>query len=897
MGKQANQSRINRLREAIHDGNPLSIDVRALGHLESAFESGDIDAVKNAMSFGSEIESEMRIRDGVAIIPVRGVLRDEVDIFVRVFGSSSYQLIERDLNSALANQAVKSIVFFHDSPGGSAVGVKRAADAIYEARGTKPIVSYVQGVCGSASYYLAAACDEIKATADSVVGSIGTILPHAEGSKMFEEVGIKYTVITNKDSPKKGHGNIYEPLSDDSRATLQSFVESYGRSFVEDVARYRGITPDQVASSYGQGDAMRADVAIHSGLIDAVVANFSEAMEPLSSGQTSPPVEETDDGDDVVTESFFGRQIDMKVSKKIRAQLFALDLIESPDASDETCNVALKAWFRGNAPEDEASVLGGLRESPQSKTADKDSGADDEDDDDDPDGEEDGDNPPAGKKKSKAKSQAGGIPDNVQQAHASEQAEARLADLKASADLVNEAAGYAAVSSDMVLSAFSEKLDASAAMKSWNKTLSEKEPPVPGSRIKVTGEGRDRFGVDAVEALVAKATGNSSEISEGASNLLNRPLWAIAAESMQHAGHQVDMYGDPELLAEQAMSMGTPGQRHTFYSANEGRQYIQNAGTPFARPGDFPNILSSLANKFLDTIQLDDDYSYTQVSALLPGGLRDFKPALMMNKGIVEELDELQDAEQFNDLGLEEEVLSYIFLRRFGNKWGWTPVMIANDDLGAFVEGMLGLQEAWQVTQNRLVVDLFTSNPTLLDGNSLFGDRADTGTGTNPATNNNDRSSGNAPSDTEWEAMEVLYSDIGGIGTGRRVRGTLNTCFTPTGANLHEARRTFAPFGQLPESKVANTTANIGMFRGSVDIIPESELRVASKQVWYGLRNPTRLNTATMVRGYFNGFGTAGRRERWYDPTNKTTYVSLEGRIATAVKNWRYAIRNAGTGA
>src|SRR5690606_34432697 len=114
------------------------------------------------------------------------------------------------------------------------------------------------------------------------------------------------TVITNSDSPKKGHGNIYEPLSDKSRATLQSFVESYGRSFVEDVARYRGITPDQVAANYGQGDAMRADIAVKSGVIDEVVANFQEALGSISRGGESlssqaPTV--------VVSESFFGEGI------------------------------------------------------------------------------------------------------------------------------------------------------------------------------------------------------------------------------------------------------------------------------------------------------------------------------------------------------------------------------------------------------------------------------------------------------------------------------------------------------------------------------------------------------------------------------------------------------------
>ena len=99
----------------------------------------------------------------------------------------------------------------------------------------------------------------------------------------------------------------------------------------------------------------------------------------------------------------------------------------------------------------------------------------------------------------------------------------------------------------------------------------------------------------------------------------------------------------------------------------------------------------------------------------------------------------------------------------------------------------------------------------------------------------------------------------------------------------------------LLETKTPATDATVGIYRGKVEIIPESELNSINATAYYGLRNPTRLNTATVVRAYFNGFGTAGRRERWYDPETKTTYVSLEGRIAVATKNWRYAVKNPGT--
>ena len=882
MSKQAKRRKLAKLRSCIFDGQPWSIMSSAIRPMVEAVNGSDLSAVDASMAFGSDVESITKIVNGIAVIPVTGVLRDEVDFMVRFGYASSYQLIEKEYNRAIGNKGVKGVLFYFASPGGSAIGCKRAADTIFEARGEKPVRAYVQGVCGSAAYYMAAACDRIESTADSMVGSIGTIYPHIEMADWLKETGIGATVFTNEGSPKKGHGNQYDKLNSDSTKTLQDFTNSYGQAFIEDVARYRGESVESVLENYGQGDAFRADMAIGRGMIDAVVSGFSESLESISGVSSgADPVAEADDDQTPVVTGQAKRSEEMKYGKKIRAILFARGMIADQDAGDEIVAAALYGWFAAigqDVPSDESTVEKSLLDGTPRNQDDP----EDEDEDDD-----EGEMESRARGKPKDTRRDDGILD--------EQAEAKLEDLRAAADLTNQAVGYTAVTDTMVLDALANKKSVPDAQKDWAKTLADSETSVPTSRVKVGGEGASAFAEHAIEAMVYRSQDNPNfEISADAERLVTRPLWSIAGECLQLAGHEVDMYGNREHIAQQAMQMGiTPMMPTTLFSSNEDRRYIQaSGGVPNARPGDFPNILSGLANKFLDTIQLDDDYSYPAVSALLPGGLNDFKPALMVNKGIVEELAEVQDAEQFKELGLEEEVLSYIFLRRFGNKWAWTPVLVANDDMNAFAEGMLGLAEAWQVTQNRLVVDRYTSTETLLDSNALFADRADTGAGTNPATNNNQRTSGAAPSDAEWEAMEVQYADIGGINTGRRVRGTINVCFCPTGAVHHEAQRVFNPLAVIGESKEAATTANVGLFRGKVSVIPESELRVASTSTWYGLRNPTRLNTATVVRAYFNGFGTAGRRERWYDPTNKTTYVSLEGRIAVAVKNWRYAIRN-----
>jgi len=863
----------NKLRSEFY-GHPWAMDARALSDLGNTIELGELESIQAAISMtGEGVESSTKIINGVAVIPISGVLRDGVDYMVKYGGATSYQVLEREFSAALASTEVKSIVFHCNTPGGSAIGCKRVADAIFAARGVKPIMAFVQGQCCSAGYYIAAACDRIESTADSMVGSIGTIMPHAEMADSLAAEGIGITVITNSDSPKKGHGNQYEKLTPEGKATLQSFIESFGKPFIADVARYRGVSAEAVVKNYGQGDSVRADSAVQIGMIDAVVSNFSQSLlrmtgsQPVLSNESIPvaAVVASTKPTPVVTGTFSERVKNMKITAKVRAQLFACGLISTMEASDDVCEGVMAGWFRGAVPQDEAAILDGLKSlASTAKTIEVAAVV-----------------TPAA---------------NVAAAHQAEQSEARLGDLQASAALFNKVSRGNTITAEMVIEACQAKLSPQAAAVKWTEMLAAKEGGIASARVDVTGNGSDAFAADAIDALLHRSGVKSVKLSEGAQQLSRKPIWAIAGEALALSGEKIDMYGDRESIADQSMQMGNSTRRVQFFSGKEDGRYV-GANAPFSRPGDFPNILSGLANKYLDSIELDDDYSYEAISSILPGGLNDFKPGLMINRGIVEEMDELSDGEKLKDLGLSEEVLSYIFLRRFGNRFGWTPVLMANDDMGAFAEGMLGLAEAWQVTQNRMVLDRVTSSETLLDGNALFANRADTGTGAIPAANNNLRSSGLAPSDGEWGAMSTLYAGIGGINTGRRVRGVLNTILVPSnGAVYQAALRTFATYPVLGESKVAETTANIGLYRNKVTVIADSELNSIDATAYFGFRNPTRLNNATIVRAYFNGYGTQGRRERWYDPETKTTYVSLEGRIAVATKNWRYAVKNSGTG-
>jgi signal peptide peptidase SppA len=221
----------------------------------------------------------MQIAGGVAMIPIVGVLQPKSNLITAYFGGTSTSQVESDVRRALADSQVRSIVLLIDSPGGSAMGNEEVARTIYGARGVKPITAFVRGMAASAAYYIASAADKIIASPSSLIGSIGTILLHTDGSKYYADWGLKVTPITQ--GKHKADGNSFEPLTDQSRSTLQEFVDAHGDMFVNAVARHRSVTPKVVRDQYGQGKVFLADEALRRGMIDAI-GSLNVSSDPAS---------------------------------------------------------------------------------------------------------------------------------------------------------------------------------------------------------------------------------------------------------------------------------------------------------------------------------------------------------------------------------------------------------------------------------------------------------------------------------------------------------------------------------------------------------------------------------------------------------------------------------------
>jgi HK97 family phage prohead protease len=199
------------------------------------------EQIKALEGWHDDDDEEQRegLQDGVAILPVRGTLVKRGAYLDSMSGLTSYEALQGEFSSMMADPDVKAIVMDIDSPGGEVSGMFELAAAIAAARGTKPIIGIANDSAFSAAYCLASCADRLLVTDVGGVGSIGCYMLHMDQSGYDKEKGLKYTYIHSGD--RKVDGNPHEPLSDAAAEQAQGEVDRIRQMFVQAVAKNRGV--------------------------------------------------------------------------------------------------------------------------------------------------------------------------------------------------------------------------------------------------------------------------------------------------------------------------------------------------------------------------------------------------------------------------------------------------------------------------------------------------------------------------------------------------------------------------------------------------------------------------------------------------------------------------------
>lgn len=220
----------------------------------------------------------------VAVIPMRGVIARRMDLMTQISGGCSIEKLTASFRQALADQAVKAIVFDVDSPGGTVDAVPELADEIYKARSQKKIIAVANGMAASAAYWLASQASEVVVTPSGAVGSIGVFCEHEDVSEAMKKAGVSISLIHA--GKYKTEGNSFEPLSDEARAELQSKVDAFYGMFVKAVARGRRTAQDDVRGGFGQGRMVLAADAVKGGMADRI-ATLDDVLAKLGGTSSS----------------------------------------------------------------------------------------------------------------------------------------------------------------------------------------------------------------------------------------------------------------------------------------------------------------------------------------------------------------------------------------------------------------------------------------------------------------------------------------------------------------------------------------------------------------------------------------------------------------------------------
>lgn len=238
-------------------------------------ENEDVEAVQARIGRPLQNARKASVRGSVAVVPITGPIFRYANLFTEISGATSLEVLARDFTAALDDPAVNAIVLDINSPGGQAYGIADFA-AMVRAAG-KPVVAFIDGLAASAAYWIASAAKEVVISKSGMAGNVGALLT-LDVSKDKTRVE-----IVSSQSPNKRP----DATTEQGRAQLQTLVDELAQVFIEDVAAYRGKTPEAVIQDWNGGAVLTGAKAVKVGMADRT-GTLESVIAELAGGTPKP---------------------------------------------------------------------------------------------------------------------------------------------------------------------------------------------------------------------------------------------------------------------------------------------------------------------------------------------------------------------------------------------------------------------------------------------------------------------------------------------------------------------------------------------------------------------------------------------------------------------------------
>jgi signal peptide peptidase SppA len=844
----------------------------------------------------------------VAVIPITGVIRPMNDAITRRMGGTALSAVVAEYLQALSNSQVSQIVFYLDTPGGSVAGLSDFTALIEQNATKKPTTAFIGPMCASAGYWIAAAVPNVRATGDSLVGSIGVVVMDVSVARAWKEFGVDIDMVHF--GSRKVDGHPFAAMSAGRHDAFQEQVDEYGMAFVNHVAKFRKVSPETVRAEFGDGKVYPGRKALTRGMIDAVVPMFGngQASATTSTANTGnrtaqqttgaalfplltptvaaeiavaaieplKPLTDLPQSIGINTAINTAIHIDMNQIAVSAVQQITPAAIVGSAAYGTTPKAAITTAIKENNPmATSARVKSALYATGFTQNQDA------------PDAVCEaalsafylakGVDQPTDEKQlladlasvlSKPVAITAAAPlQPTKPSVSAEDYRDRLASVQAIADLANvDQPG--AITQAMVMEAvnaddFKKPID--AIQREWKEKVTAVLP-----KVAIVGSGVDRLKDDIVAQLVYKGT--DGRAGKQVPALQRAQPIDLIKESFNATGIRLSgLASDDKLtMAEYALGLQPEG--------------ISAAAGPVNRVGDFVNIMSAVQQVMMDDAAARPELSFRFISDELPEA-DSMDPTSIGGYGVIDGLDAHVDGTDAKEIKLREESKGFIVPTLYANDICLTALMVIDPmKFNMFLRAMSDMLNAGPRTLNRSIIAMIGGNVPLIDGLALFEN----------TVHLNLVGSGGAPSETNLITNRALHAAQRAPGMMSNSGTDPRIVLVPDALKITAAKAFQTFFGTANGTPIANIESSQNYFKDSVMVVADPELDNYSTTAWYSLVAPSNQGLRSLVHRYRAGYGPSGKRGEYTDYKKRGRSYTIDFAAGAAIAGWRGIVRNPG---
>lgn len=209
--------------------------------------------------------------ENIAVIALDGAMYKK-DMSAQCMSVVGYNTIISMIDKAEANSRIDTILFRVDTPGGSVAGAEEVRYRIKNSK--KKTVTMYENLGASGGMWIFTASDEIYASPQTWLGSIGVVVAYEEEDENSKS---KRMELVSKNAPNKRCG-----LNGDCKEKMQNMIDSIEQDFFAVLKENTGFEQAELMQIFENGGIIKAEIAKESGFIKDI-SHFSVLLSNLKS--------------------------------------------------------------------------------------------------------------------------------------------------------------------------------------------------------------------------------------------------------------------------------------------------------------------------------------------------------------------------------------------------------------------------------------------------------------------------------------------------------------------------------------------------------------------------------------------------------------------------------------